>query len=73
MKKFNCDYIATGHYAKVIDGKLYKSVDLRKDQTYFLAQLTNEQLSHLLLPLEGIEKDVVILLLFKILLYLQYE
>ena len=59
MKKFNCDYIATGHYAKVIDGKLYKSVDLRKDQTYFLAQLTNEQLSHLLLPLEGIEKDVV--------------
>ena len=59
MKKFNCDYIATGHYAKVIDGKLYKSVDLRKDQTYFLAQLTNEQLSHLLLPLEGIEKDMV--------------
>ena len=59
MKKFNCDYIATGHYAKVVDGKLYKSVDLRKDQTYFLAQLTNEQLSHLLLPLEGIEKDVV--------------
>ena len=59
MKKFNCDYIATGHYAKVIDGKLYKSVDLRKDQTYFLAQLTNEQLSHLLLPLEGIEKDIV--------------
>ncbi len=59
LKKFNCDYIATGHYAKVIDGKLYKSVDLRKDQTYFLAQLTNEQLSHLLLPLEGIEKDMV--------------
>lgn len=59
MKKFNCDYIATGHYAKVIGGRLYKSVDLRKDQTYFLAQLTSEQLSHLLLPLEGIEKDVV--------------
>ena len=59
MKKFNCDYIATGHYAKVVDGKLYKSVDLKKDQTYFLAQLTNKQLSHLLLPLEGIEKDVV--------------
>lgn len=59
MLKYGCDYIATGHYAKVIDGKLYKSVDLRKDQTYFLAQLTNEQLSHLILPLEGIEKDVV--------------
>jgi len=59
MIKFNCDYIATGHYAKVIDGRLYKSADLNKDQTYFLAQLTNEQLNHLILPLEGISKDAV--------------
>lgn len=59
MIKYECDYIATGHYAKVLDGRLYKSADLKKDQTYFLAQLTNEQLNHLLLPLEGIEKDVV--------------
>ena len=59
MVKYGCDYIATGHYARVIDGRLYKSADLKKDQTYFLAQLTNEQLSHLILPLEGIEKDVV--------------
>jgi tRNA-specific 2-thiouridylase len=59
MFKYDCDFIATGHYAKVIDGKLYKSVDLRKDQTYFLAQLTNEQLSKLILPLEGTTKDIV--------------
>ncbi len=59
MLKYECDFIATGHYAKVIDGKLYKSADLRKDQTYFLAQLTNEQLSKLILPLEGIDKDTV--------------
>lgn len=59
MLKYDCDYIATGHYAKVIEGSLYKSADLNKDQTYFLAQLTNEQLSHLILPLEGISKDVV--------------
>ena len=59
MKKYNCDYIATGHYAKVINGRLYKSVDLNKDQTYFLSQLTNEQLSKLLLPLEGINKETV--------------
>lgn len=59
MVKYECDYIATGHYAKVVDGRLYKSADLNKDQTYFLAQLTNEQLSHLILPLEGIGKDVV--------------
>jgi len=59
MFKFNCEYIATGHYAKIIDGKLYKSSDLNKDQTYFLAQLTDDELSHLILPLEGITKDVV--------------
>lgn len=56
MIKYNCDYIATGHYAKIIDNKLYKSNDLNKDQTYFMAQLSKEQLSKLILPLEGIEK-----------------
>lgn len=59
MFEYNCDYIATGHYAKIIDGKLYRSEDLNKDQTYFLAQLTSEQLSKLLLPLEGVTKDKV--------------
>lgn len=59
MIEFGCDYIATGHYAKIVDGKLYKSMDTNKDQTYFLAQLTKQQLSKLLLPLEGITKDKV--------------
>lgn len=59
MIKNNCDYIATGHYAKVIDGKLYTSVDLNKDQTYFLCEVTKEQLAHVIFPLEGISKDKV--------------
>lgn len=59
MIEYNCDYIATGHYAKIIDGKLYKSEDLNKDQTYFLARLTKEQLEKLILPLEGITKEKV--------------
>lgn len=59
MQEYNCDYIATGHYAKIKDGRLYVSEDLKKDQTYFLSQLTKEQLSKLLLPLEGITKDKV--------------
>lgn len=59
MKEYNCDYIATGHYAKIKDGRLYVSEDLKKDQTYFLSQLTKEQLSKLLLPLEGITKEKV--------------
>ena len=59
MLDYNCDYIATGHYAKIINGKLFKSVDSNKDQTYFLSQLTNEQLKKLILPLEGIDKEKV--------------
>ena len=59
MEKYNCDFIATGHYAKIKDGKLYVSEDEKKDQTYFLSQLTKEQISKLLLPLEGITKDKV--------------
>ena len=36
MLELNCDYIATGHYAKIKNGKLFVSEDLNKDQTYFL-------------------------------------
>lgn len=59
MLKYNCDYIATGHYARIIDNKLYRSKDLNKDQTYFLASLSKEQISKVILPLEGIEKENV--------------
>lgn len=59
MEKLNCDYIATGHYAKIINGRLYKSEDLNKDQTYFLAQLPQNILNKLLLPLERVSKETV--------------
>ena len=59
MKEYNCDFIATGHYAVVKDNKLYKSKNVNKDQSYFLAQLSKEQLSKILFPLEGLEKDKV--------------
>ena len=49
-------YIATGHYAKIteIDGKKYIGVskNRKKDQSYMLANLTNEQIERLILPLE---------------------
>ena len=50
------DYIATGHYARVIRNpqtglyELHRAADSKKDQTYVLYQLTQHQLSHLLLP-----------------------
>lgn len=59
MLDFDCDYIATGHYAKVIDGKLYKGEDSNKDQSYFLCEVTKEQLNKILFPLEGLEKNYV--------------
>ena len=59
MIDYKCDYIATGHYAKIIDGKLYRSEDINKDQTYFLSQVSKKQLNKLLLPLEGLKKEEV--------------
>ena len=61
----NCDYIASGHYAQVGFDKssgryvLYRSDDSRKDQTYVLWQLSQNQLSHILMPLGNITKDEV--------------
>ena len=57
------DYIATGHYCKRVDrdGKvyLYKSHDKSKDQTYFLNQLSQDQLKYVLFPLADIDKTEV--------------
>ncbi|MDQ0481490.1 tRNA 2-thiouridine(34) synthase MnmA [Guptibacillus hwajinpoensis] len=57
------DYLATGHYAQVVerDGevKMLRGVDDNKDQTYFLNQLTQDQLSKVMFPLGGIEKTKV--------------
>jgi len=62
-KKIGADYIATGHYCKKIekDGKYYlcKADDLNKDQSYFLNQLSQEQLKYVLFPLENIQKPQV--------------
>lgn len=57
------NYIATGHYAKIEkqDNKyiLKKSSSQTKDQTYFLYNLTQEQLAKTLFPLENIDKKQV--------------
>lgn len=59
MIKYNADYFATGHYARVIEGKLYKSSDSNKDQTYFLSNITKEQLNKIIFPLDNIGKEKV--------------
>jgi tRNA-specific 2-thiouridylase len=45
------DLIATGHYARVRDGKLMMAEDANKDQTYFLYRVTEEALEKTLFPL----------------------
>ena len=57
MEELSCNFVVTGHYARVgYDEKtgrytLSKAVDAKKDQSYVLYNLTQEQLSHLKLPL----------------------
>lgn len=57
------DTIAMGHYAKRIDedneSHLYKAFDKNKDQSYFLSQISSEQLSHCLFPLASFTKPDV--------------
>jgi tRNA-specific 2-thiouridylase len=54
-KKLGADYVATGHYAKVVRENgtvlLQRAVDQNKDQTYFLSQLSAWQLQDVLFPL----------------------
>lgn len=66
-KKIGADYIATGHYAQKDkiekDGKIFYRLlsgkDPKKDQSYFLAQLNQEQLKHALFPIGKFKKTEV--------------
>lgn len=58
-RELGADYIATGHYARIIDGFLAKAVDKNKDQSYFLAYVNKEIFKNVLFPLGDIEKPEV--------------
>lgn len=67
-KQFDCDAMATGHYARVAEERLpdgserrllLEAVDASKDQSYYLYGLTQEQLSRVLFPLGGLRKSEV--------------
>ena len=53
------DMIATGHYARVKDGRLLQAADTNKDQTYFLYRVSSVALSKTLFPLGEFEKPEV--------------
>ena len=45
-----CDWVATGHYARAVDGELLRGLDHGKDQTYFLWGIARDVVRRLLLP-----------------------
>lgn len=58
------DYLATGHYARPVHrtgqpSRLYRGVDARKDQSYALCLLNQEQVRRTLMPLGGMTKEEV--------------
>ncbi len=63
-QKIKADYIATGHYARIKKTKnntylLLKGKDKTKDQSYFLSELTQKDLSHTLFPIGNLTKTQV--------------
>ena len=60
-----CSHIVTGHYAKIRQDEatgrylLWKAADAAKDQSYFLAGLSQHQLKHTLFPLGELTKEQV--------------
>lgn len=62
-KQIGADFVASGHYARVekVGGEhhLLRGVDHDKDQSYVLFGVQRDQLSHMMLPIGGLEKPVV--------------
>ena len=58
-EKLGADYVATGHYARLKDGKLLRGLDDNKDQTYFLSQVPKKKLKKILFPIGELKKDEV--------------
>ena len=62
-KNLGADYVATGHYCRVVSENNHFSLlagkDLNKDQSYFLCQLSQKQLSKVMFPIGDLYKKEV--------------
>ncbi|RDU66362.1 tRNA 2-thiouridine(34) synthase MnmA [Helicobacter didelphidarum] len=62
-KGFGCQYIATGHYARIIeiDGikRIQEARDKTKDQSYFLYAISQDAINRLIFPLGNMLKEEV--------------
>ncbi|OGL93574.1 tRNA 2-thiouridine(34) synthase MnmA [Candidatus Uhrbacteria bacterium RIFCSPLOWO2_12_FULL_47_9] len=57
--KLGCEFIATGHYARVEEGRILKGIDPNKDQTYFLWAINKAVLPRVFFPIGHLEKPTV--------------
>jgi tRNA-specific 2-thiouridylase len=62
-RRLGAERVATGHYARILEGpngpELHTALDADKDQSYYLFELTREQLAASLFPLGGLTKPEV--------------
>ena len=62
-KAQGADLIATGHYARIVSRngarELHRGTDENKDQSYFLYQLSQQDLAHVLFPIGALRKQKV--------------
>jgi tRNA-specific 2-thiouridylase len=62
MKKadeLGCEFLATGHYAVREENRLFKGVDVKKDQAYFLYVIYNADIRRVLFPLGKMTKEEI--------------
>ncbi len=57
--RLGCAFVATGHYTRSIDGKLYAGTDKNKDQSYFLWAMKPEVVSRVVFPIGEMAKPQV--------------
>ena len=50
------DAVCTGHYARIVDGRLYRAIDADQDQSYVLAVLRPDQIAHAMFPIGDTRK-----------------
>ncbi len=58
-RAWGAESLATGHYARVENGRLRRAADEAKDQSYFLYRLGPEELGRVLFPVGGMRKEEV--------------